>query len=412
MSSYFNPCSNEFNAWNDFSLLSCEQRTVVCFVTGLVALLSFGLLATPVFRILVGRFKRMESHNLSPTSQKANVMAQITLANIAPAEQRPSSGKNVLPISASASVKAFSEKELTFFVQQNQHVVSSKITTQADSKLNITNINVVSKDQVTFAEVRDWMITTVGPYKPMGYLELDLGGLEQEQYFKEKPLEIRMREYGELRTKECEKRKEEILTNVMENARKVAFDNIISLRRPSGPQSHNEEALFELLKLNFKTIESTSHELSTKNKIFTKEQLEQMRSAILSNNIRECTNIFVTRVREGNLPFVALVRAAFGNSISPDLCRINGENTFISDGKREIILPKKGVAEIIRLKNQFSNHSWHTIRNLLVYFHRYTKLDGFAETAKILSQIKPREGFVFFIHDHQCYAIDESCFVE
>lgn len=79
ISSYFNPCSKEFNAAKEFKKLTCLEKSVVSVVTVLVGLLSASLLATPVFRLLVGRFKKLDPKELPATPAKVDTVAKDAL---------------------------------------------------------------------------------------------------------------------------------------------------------------------------------------------------------------------------------------------------------------------------------------------------------------------------------------------
>ena len=102
ISSYFNPCSKEFNSMSEFQTLSCIQKTVIQIVTGIVALLSLGLLAIPVFRLLVGRVTVLPPEELPPTTAKTDVVAQAQLnpnTTLAKSQEqlKTSSDENVEP---------------------------------------------------------------------------------------------------------------------------------------------------------------------------------------------------------------------------------------------------------------------------------------------------------------------------
>lgn len=80
ISSYFNPFSNEFNATKDFSTLTVGHRAAVVIVTALASLF-LGVFATPVFRLLVGRLKKLEQDKLPPAAKKTHETAQKELAS-------------------------------------------------------------------------------------------------------------------------------------------------------------------------------------------------------------------------------------------------------------------------------------------------------------------------------------------
>lgn len=76
ISNYFNPCSNEFNSINDFKTLSTGQRFKVVIFTALT-ILSLCVLTIPVFRLLVGRFTKLNANQLPLSADKTQRIAQL-----------------------------------------------------------------------------------------------------------------------------------------------------------------------------------------------------------------------------------------------------------------------------------------------------------------------------------------------
>lgn len=95
ISSYFSPCSTEFHAGKDFKNLSCGQRFGVGILTALAAICSLGILATPIFRLLVGRFTKLNADKLPPAANKTNHVAQ---------QQLPSAVSTVIPTPSAPSI--------------------------------------------------------------------------------------------------------------------------------------------------------------------------------------------------------------------------------------------------------------------------------------------------------------------
>lgn len=87
VSSYFNPCSSEFNIARDFKSLSLGQRVGVVLLTALAALCSLGILALPVCRILV--CTPLNTKNLPQPASHTHAVATKTLNAVTtkPAEQ-------------------------------------------------------------------------------------------------------------------------------------------------------------------------------------------------------------------------------------------------------------------------------------------------------------------------------------
>lgn len=80
ISSYFNPCSNEFNALKDFESLTTCQKASIIILTIVTTILSAGFFTTPVFRLLVsGKVKKLDPNTLPPTPKKTETVAQTTL---------------------------------------------------------------------------------------------------------------------------------------------------------------------------------------------------------------------------------------------------------------------------------------------------------------------------------------------
>lgn len=84
---YFNPFSSQFTCSSDFAKLSKPQKLMIITFTALTALASLGILATPVFRLLVDRCRQIK------ISYSANNGAQ-------PAISHGQEGKPVIELSA------------------------------------------------------------------------------------------------------------------------------------------------------------------------------------------------------------------------------------------------------------------------------------------------------------------------
>lgn len=253
-------------------------------------------------------------------------------------------------------------------------------------------------------QVSCWQVATVGPYKPIGYLEYVFKTRAEKEYLIRHRGETPV--YGPSREIECNGIQKEMLDELWKAIKeKATFDNRIIKREDGNPYSYNEEAILELFKLNIDAIANDGRE-------FDKAEIEKLRSAILSTNKAACANIFIQRL-ENNFQLRVLVAATFGNEPEGNLrYKIVGDEVLLSDGKTELKLPQKGLAEMIKLKVKFPLHSWHTIRNFLVHFHRNTSSDPFLETEKLLEKITPQEGRVFCIHNNTCYTVNANLFTE
>lgn len=80
VSSYFNPCSRDFQSCSDFARLNIGKRIGVVILTALAAIFSLGFFAVPVSRLLINRFKSLNTKALPPTPVKTNQIAQKTIA--------------------------------------------------------------------------------------------------------------------------------------------------------------------------------------------------------------------------------------------------------------------------------------------------------------------------------------------
>lgn len=116
ISSYFNPCSKDFQTCSDFKRLNVGSRIGVVILTALAAICSLGILAVPISRLLTKKLLPLNSSNLPKASYKTyQIGVQFTISQKTPpanpvttplkaSQNTPISLKATTPISAPAPI--------------------------------------------------------------------------------------------------------------------------------------------------------------------------------------------------------------------------------------------------------------------------------------------------------------------
>lgn len=263
----------------------------------------------------------------------------------------------------------------------------------------MTELNPKFDKNYLFPIVSLWQVTCVGPYKGLGYTEMNFKD-EAEKKFEG------AQEIGDLRRQLEWKLSSELKLKAEQAAGKFQFDNlpwdINQQEHLKNPRVYHPQSLYELVKLN---IDAIVQEADNKN------LAQRIRQAADRGNVQECASLFVETMKPTN-EFTALVQAAWGNEPTIfnkyEILR-NGQVRLFSKGK-SVLLPAQGMGEMYRLKNKFPAHSWHTIRFFLVYFHRFPKENPFQAASELLSKISPVKNRVFYIHPENghCYSVIED----
>ncbi len=91
MISFINPFSKEYNRLDDFKHLSTKQQVVTVLVTIFTGIFTLGIGATPCFRSLVNRFKKLKVDD-NPAAEKAHDLAKKNIPGLPqnkPQEKKP-----------------------------------------------------------------------------------------------------------------------------------------------------------------------------------------------------------------------------------------------------------------------------------------------------------------------------------
>ncbi len=240
--------------------------------------------------------------------------------------------------------------------------------------------DVSSADQIRqYPEVIYWMVQQVGPFKPIGYLELDFARATQEEYKRRHQNEAPT--YGPERTAENAQIANELNAKMMVEVAQFTYDNTVWPRATGGPYAYNPEALFALLQKNVDLLRS----------------LPDVQAAVRKDEKARSTELFVAALRSHRVEIPqVLIEAAFGDE---------------QKRRSTVNLPEMGVSQLITLHEQFPHHTWQTIRNFLVYFHRCTKCDPVQAVQQLLSRIpNPVADKHYFVHGSRVYMTDSRNF--
>lgn len=107
--SYINPFSKQHNAIYQFKSLSKGDKVKTAIATVIAGLFSFGLAAAPVFRLLVGRFKKLEMGTLPKEPAEVHSKA-LTVIAISTAKKGDEAVSQVKPNEAKKAASAIVNK--------------------------------------------------------------------------------------------------------------------------------------------------------------------------------------------------------------------------------------------------------------------------------------------------------------
>lgn len=282
----------------------------------------------------------------------------------------------------------FQIRTLTILAAQKRRDIELQAETiERDmSQLDISTPVLCDVDPFHYPDHFYWMITHVGPYKPLGDHDNKFSWKAWNIPFALSDSEIQNRDKV---LSEASKIYNECLRACLANGKKkkqcwvvdtqVLFElgmsnknKIISYAKDLQKNYPHMEGLPELLILKAALEECPPNKEKCADAYFSFMGFNMMIANSLQNDPRSTF-------------FNALGTAAFGD-VSPE-------------DAESLDLPEKGIKEIVEMRRLFPNHKLGTIRNLFRYFEQSSCRRECVR--RMLANIQPDPDSIYFIHDHK-----------
>lgn len=265
--------------------------------------------------------------------------------------------------------------------------------TEKSQKLELSNpIEVTSEVAFLFKEMRYNDIRSVSKYKPMGYYE-GVHSPDTEE-FRTRPNYLH--DYRNPAVmQEIKKRKEEISQKYVKE-----HNEEVEMCLKTGMQCYknkgrvyDEDALYELLKNNESTVVSELNALQKEARNIERslELIKTITTTLRQNDKSKCTQAFVELSSRHNVPG-NLIHVAYGNDI------------------RDTSIKYEPLGQMHRLQNEFPDHYWLSIRNLIIYFQQAGAENPEIEVQNVLKQIPQEKNKMYFVINNKLHKTGSEAF--